>query len=90
MDKIDGIDLAELVKDSAQDLMKEKRVGAANIVKNHLQRVEQLAIDIRTLEKELKNKKDKLVKAQSKIDKIKAGDWSVLAQKEDGPKGHNN
>ncbi len=90
MDKLEDVDLAQLVEESSKELMVSKRYDAANIIKNHLQRVEQLAIDVRTAEKALVKKKEKLAKAQAKIDKIKEGDWSLLAEKEDGPKGHSN
>jgi uncharacterized protein HemX len=90
IDPIEGVDLSELVKEASTELMAEKRRQASNIIKNHLQREEQLVLDIRQLEKNLKGKKDKLAKAQIKINKIKEGDWSLLVEKKDGPKGHNN
>jgi hypothetical protein len=56
-----------------------------------LQRVEQLAIDVRKAKKDLESKEGKLVKAQAKIDNIKEGDWSLLSEKKDGPsKGNPN
>jgi len=89
MKQIDGVNLVELVEESSKELISAKRNEAANLIKNHLQRVEQLALDVRKAEKELKKKSEALKKAQDKIDKIKAGDWSQLADKQDGPKGHN-
>ena len=89
MEKMENVDLSVLVEESSKELMADKRNDAASIVKKHLQRVEQLAIDVRNTEKQLKIKKEKLAKAQAKIDKIKAGDWSLLAEKEDGPKKGN-
>jgi seryl-tRNA synthetase len=90
IDPIEGVDLSELVKEASTELMAEKRRQASNIIKNHLQREEQLVYDIRNLKKNLKGKEEKLAKAQAKIEKIIKGDWSLLVEKKDGPKGHNN
>lgn len=40
--------------------------------------MEQLARDIKKLEKEIAGKREKFANAQNKIDKIKQGDWSLL------------
>ncbi len=90
MEKLENVNLSELVVEASDALLTEKRNAAASSIKKHLQRVEQLAIDVRKIEKELKSKREKLVKAQAKIEKIKEGDWSLLADKEDGPKKNNN
>jgi hypothetical protein len=86
MEKLENVNLAELVVEASEALLAEKRNTAASIIKKHLQRVEQLAIDVHKVEKELKSKKEKLVKAQAKINKIKEGDWSLIAEQKDGPK----
>ena len=90
MDRIEDVDLKALVSVVSNELITEKRNVAANSIKQHLQRVEQLAYDVSSLEKQLKQKKEKLAKAQAKVDKIREGDWSLLADKKDSPKGHNN
>lgn len=86
MEKIEGVDLAALVTESSSDLVSEKRTKAAGLVKQLLQRMEQLATDVKNLEKQLRGKKEKLQKAQDKIEKIKGGDWSVLAEQKEGKK----
>lgn len=86
MEKLENVNLAELVVETSDSLLTEKRNAAASIIKKHLQRVEQLAINVHKLEKELKGEKEKLAKAQAKIDKIKEGDWSLIAETKDGPK----
>lgn len=60
MEKLENVDLAALVTEASDALLTEKRNAAASSIKKHLQRVEQLAIDARKLEKELKNKKRKI------------------------------
>ena len=89
MEKIENVNLSELVEESSKELVADRRKQAASIVKKHLQRAEQLAVDVRQAEKSLNKKKEMLKKAQEKINKIKEGDWSLLAEKEDGPRKGN-
>lgn len=83
MEKIDGVNLEDLVKESSADLVAEKRRSIAGLIKQQLQRMEQLATDVQNLEKQLKGKREKLKKTQEKIEKIRGGDWSVLAEKKE-------
>ena len=86
---MDNVDLSQLVEESSEELIADKRKRAASIIKAHLQRIEGLALDVRNAERELNKKKEKLEKAQQKLNKIKEGDWSLLSDKKDGPSGHN-
>ncbi len=79
MKPVKGVNLKVLVEECAEELVELRRKQAANIIKQLLQRMEQLSIDVRNLEKELRNKQEKLVKAKAKIDKIKEGQWDLLA-----------
>lgn len=85
IEAIDGVDLATLVEESSRELIADKRRQAANLIKQHLQRIEGLAQEVRRSENVLKKAQEKLKKAQDKINKIKGGDWSLLADKQDGP-----
>lgn len=76
--EIEGVNLADLVDSVSTDLVNERRKQASGVIKQQLQRMEQLNIDIKNAEKELKKKSEKLAKAQTKMDRIKSGDWSVL------------
>ncbi len=78
MKPIKGVNLAEMVKNCAEELIDIRRKEAANIIKQLLQRMEQLSIDADNLEKELRKKKEKLLKAKTKIEKIKEGQWDLL------------
>jgi len=89
MEKLENVDLSALVEDSSKELMDEKRKQAAGLIKVQLQRIEQLSLDVRNAERTLKKKQEALVKAQQKIDKIKAGDWSLLAEQKDNSKENN-
>ena len=42
--------------------------------------MEQLSIDVDNLEKELRKKKEKLLKAKTKMDKIREGHWELLTE----------
>ena len=89
MEKLENVDLSALVEDSSKELMDEKRKQAAGLIKVQLQRIEQLSLDVRNAERTLKKKQEALAKAQQKIDKIKAGDWSLLAEQKDNSKENN-
>lgn len=86
MEKIENVDLSELVEESSTELVAEKRRKVAGMIKQQLQRVEQLSVDVKELEKQLRGKKEKLGKALEKIKKIKEGDWSVLTENQEGKK----
>ena len=79
-EKIEGVDLSDLVTEAAGAVLSERRKQAAGMIKQLLQRVEGAASDIRDLEKQIARKRESMGKAQAKIDKLKAGDWSVLAE----------
>ena len=89
MEKLENVDLSALVEDSSKELMDEKRKQAAGLIKVQLQRIEQLSLDVRNAERTLKKKQEALAKAQQKIDKIKAGDWSLLAEQKDNSNENN-
>ena len=50
--------------------------------------MEQLAFDIKKLDKERQKKQEKFDKAQAKINRIKEGDWSLLAEGKEGKQLH--
>ena len=80
LEKVEDLDLGQLVEEVSSDMVQERTRQAAGLIKKQLQRMEQLSKDIVAAKKELKSKQDKLVKAQDTIDKIRSGDWKVLAQ----------
>lgn len=90
MEEFKNINLEKLVEEASVDILDERRKSAANAVKIQLQRIEQLAIDVKNLKKDLNKKEEKLKAAQGKIDKVKGGDWKVLSdlieQKKKGEK----
>lgn len=89
MQEIKDINLTEVVQESATELITERRKMVGNQIKQLLQRVEGLARMVVNGEKELKKIKDKLASAQAKIDKLKAGDWSILEEPKSSKKEIN-
>jgi len=79
MKKIDGIELSDLVHRALQDIHAEEEAKISSLIKKKLIEIEGLATEIQRDEKSLGKKKEKLEKAQAKLNKIKEGDWSVLA-----------
>ncbi len=78
MKKVDGVDLSELVKETATAVLSEKRKGIAGLVKELMQKSESLAKEIEKGEIELNKKKANLTAVNDKLKKLGEGDWSVL------------
>jgi len=78
MDPIEGVELAELTKEMAAEVVAENRRRAGGQIKKLYQRIMGLTSDIKNKETELRKLREKLRTAQAKIDKLRAGDWSVL------------
>lgn len=78
MEKIEGVDLSQLVVESAEELVAEKRKKVGGAIKSLLLAAEQMQIEIRRGKQELQKKEEKLAKTLEKVAKLKSGDWSVL------------
>ena len=81
MKEVQGVNLGELVSETATQLVADRRKMVGNQIKNLLQRTEGLARKLVLGKREIKKLEDKLASAQAKIDKLKAGDWSVLEER---------
>lgn len=88
MEKVEGVNLNELVAEASKELFAEtnywRRRQAAGLIKKLLQQREELASDVKRLEKDIQREREALENFQVKIDKIKAGDWSLLATDDGG------
>lgn len=80
MEKNNEINLQELVSAAAQELVDNRWKQAANTTKQQLQRIEQLSVELKRAERDIKSKREKIEKAQAKIDRIRNGDWKVLEE----------
>ncbi len=85
MEKIEGVDLTQLVVESAEELVAEKRKRVGGAIKSLLLAAEQMQMEIRRGKQELQKKEEKLTKTLEKVAKLKAGDWSVLQDAKGGP-----
>lgn len=82
MKPIDQTNLPDLLQSAAAKLLAEKRNDAESRIKGILIRQEAMADSIRTKENELKKLREKMEKATQKIERLRNGDWAVLAELE--------
>lgn len=82
MEKIEGVDLEQLVNDVDAELMEEKRRKASSIIRGMMADVAKWKSDRDNAQKEIAKLSDKIAKAQEKLIKIRAGDWSLLTDKQ--------
>jgi phenylpyruvate tautomerase PptA (4-oxalocrotonate tautomerase family) len=81
MEKIDGINLSELITEASSEVLLEKRREVASAIRQMLNKQISLAGEITKMDKELAQKNKQLIEVNGKLDKIKSGDWSVLNEK---------
>lgn len=89
MKPIENIDLKDLLESAAQNLLVEKRNDAESRIRQTLIRQEALVVSIHAKENELKKLREKMDKSSAKIDRLRKGDWSVLAEIEREEKEEN-
>lgn len=80
MEKIEGVKLDELVTEASTELLQERRRGASSLIKKLLIYSEGLVDSIKRKEAELKGLRKKLSTQKEKIERLRAGDWSVLVE----------
>ncbi len=77
---IEDTNLEDLVKEASGELLLERRHAATTLIKNFLMKVEGLTSEIKNLKNQLSKKEESLAKTLEKIKRLKAGDWSLLAE----------
>jgi hypothetical protein len=82
MKPIQDTELPDLLKSAASKLLAEKRNDAESRIKGILIRQEAMADSIKTKENELKKLREKMEKSSQKIERLRNGDWAVLAELE--------
>ena len=82
MKPIPSLNLTDLLEGAASALLTEKRHDAESRIKQILIRQEKLAESIKAAENDLKKLNGKWDKSVAKINKLKAGDWSVLNEQD--------
>ena len=78
MKAIQDVDLKKLTEEVAIELLVERRRGVSSKIKSMIIKVEDLTERKSRLTAELKKADESLEKANALIEKLKAGDWSVL------------
>lgn len=84
MQKIEGVQLEEVIKDAANELFEEDRLKVNRAIKQVLYRVNGLKLELKEVEKKKSQIEEKLQKAEQKMEKIGQGDWSVLTEDNNG------
>lgn len=78
MKAIENTTPEELLKEAATQLINEQKHAAVNQIKDTLKRIAQLSNDIKTMRQAVEKKQKELEGANGRLDKLRAGDWSVL------------
>lgn len=76
----DSLDLGELLQETADGLVKDRKTELSNKLKKLFYKIDNLHAQRRRQKSDLKKTEDKLSKALNLAAKIKAGDWSVIGQ----------
>lgn len=82
MQKIEGVELPDLVAQAANELVNLQRDEAITLIKRKLERVAGLTAEIKKLKNDIKTKEEKLEKTLGLIEKLRSGDWSVLQEEQ--------
>ena len=83
MKPVKGIDLKEVLEETSEELLKERRTLVARKIRNLLEQSVEKGKQIKKLTKDLDKLKKSKVKIDEMIKKVQDGDWSVLKDKED-------
>jgi len=83
-----SINLESLVKSTHTQILSDKEKEITSLVRKVIAKRNGTIIEIDKAEKALSKMRESLKRTQGKIDKIKSGDWSVIAElrKQDGQK----
>jgi hypothetical protein len=80
MRAIEGVATQDLVAQAAQQLIDEQKHAAVNQIKDVLKRIAQLSNDLKTMQESAAKKEKELNGAKGMLEKLRAGDWSVLCE----------
>ncbi len=78
MKAIENTTPEELLQEAAIQLINEQKHAAVAQIKDTLRRVAQLSNDIKTMQQAVDKKQKELDGANGRLEKLRAGDWSVL------------
>lgn len=78
VEPIEGVDLKELLQETAQEIVLEKKRSTQRLMRILLDRLYVLKEEIIQAKKHLVNKEEAIKKIEEKITRLRDGDWSVL------------
>lgn len=78
VEPIEGVDLEELIQETAGQVVAEKRQSTQRLVRIVLDRIYSLKEEVERARKHLSEREEALKKAQDKITRLQKGDWSAL------------
>lgn len=76
------IDLEAMVKETSAAYITQRKNELAGVLQKQFQKLNILIADVKKAEVELNKKKNSRDQVQALITKVRAGDWSVVAQME--------
>lgn len=86
MEPINEVDLKDVLKRAATDLINQRYEDAIGIVKKQLMKQSGLIEDIKKMKNEIFKKEQSLEKVNQVIAKLREGDWSVLQNQQNQSK----
>lgn len=78
MKEVEGVDLSNLVEEASNEILNERRVGLRSLIKSKLNELNQSVTKKAELEKQLAKANKDIERLTSWLEKVKAGDWTVL------------
>lgn len=80
MEKIEGVNLADLVAEVEGDLIDAKRAEVRRAIQGIFTDIAKWAADLKIKEREIAALNDKIAKARVKLGQLREENWSVLPQ----------
>lgn len=74
------IELNEIVVQAAKEVFEEKKRESANLIKSFFKKAEELTYQAKTKKRELEKIEQNLTNTLQKIERLRKGDWTVLAE----------
>lgn len=87
MEKIEGIDLAEITKETEEFILHEKKAEVSRVIRAIFSDVAKWETQIRVKQQEIASLQGKLQAAVDKVAKLREGDWNVLPKPQSPKEG---
>lgn len=84
MEKIEGVELTDIVSTASEELLSEQKRNGVNKVKKLFAAIYDLTNELAQIERTKTKKTEQLAKKNAILEKVKAGDWSALVDDQQG------